>query len=90
MSKSQVAKAPTVSVIIPAYRASADIADALASVFAQTFVSYEVIVIDDGSPDAADLKAGWSRIGRACIASSSRTVARAPRATPASGRRAGS
>ena len=57
MSKSQVAKAPTVSVIIPAYRASADIADALASVFAQTFVSYEVIVIDDGSPDAVDLKA---------------------------------
>lgn len=57
MSKSQVAKAPTVSVIIPAYRASADIADALASVFAQTFVSYEVIVVDDGSPDALDLKA---------------------------------
>ena len=57
MSKSQVANAPAVSVIIPAYRASADIAAALASVFAQTFVGFEVIVVDDGSPDGAELKA---------------------------------
>ena len=48
---------PAVSVIIPAYRASRDIADALASVFAQTFTDFEVIVVDDGSPDAAELEA---------------------------------
>jgi len=47
---------PAVSVIIPAYRASADIPDALESVFAQTFSSFEVIVVDDGSPDAAELE----------------------------------
>src|SRR3954447_7877831 len=47
---------PAVSVIIPAYRASRDIADALASVFAQTFTDFEVIVVDDGSPDAAELE----------------------------------
>jgi len=47
---------PAVSVIIPAYRASGDIADALASVFAQTFTSFEVIVINDGSPDTAELE----------------------------------
>jgi glycosyltransferase involved in cell wall biosynthesis len=46
-----------VSVIIPAYRASADIPDALALVFAQTFSSFEVIIVDDGSPDATELEA---------------------------------
>ena len=48
---------PTVSVIIPAFRASRDIPDALASVFAQTFTDFEVVVVDDGSPDAAALEA---------------------------------
>jgi glycosyltransferase involved in cell wall biosynthesis len=48
---------PAVSVIIPAHRASADIPQALASVFAQTFTDFEVIIVDDGSPDAAELEA---------------------------------
>src|SRR5262245_56433028 len=46
-----------VSVIIPAYRASREIPDALASVFAQTFADFEVIVVDDGSPDRDALAA---------------------------------
>jgi glycosyltransferase involved in cell wall biosynthesis len=48
-------------VIIPAYRASRDIPDALASVFTQTFTDFEVIVVDDGSPDAAALAAAVER-----------------------------
>jgi glycosyltransferase involved in cell wall biosynthesis len=40
-----------VSVIIPAYRASREIPEALASVFAQSYDDVEVIVVDDGSPD---------------------------------------
>ena len=47
---------PGVSVIIPAYQASGDIADALTSVFAQTFTNFEVIVVNDGSPDTAELE----------------------------------
>src|SRR5262245_11033351 len=46
-----------VSVIIPAYRASRAIPDALASVFAQTFADFEVIVVDDGLPDGDALAA---------------------------------
>ena len=42
---------PLVSVIIPAYKAAEHIAKALESVFAQTFSNYEVIIINDGSPD---------------------------------------
>jgi len=44
-------QSPKVSVIIPAYNAAAFVGETLGSVFAQTFTDYEVIVINDGSPD---------------------------------------
>jgi glycosyltransferase involved in cell wall biosynthesis len=44
---------PVVSVIIPAYKAAEHIGKALDSVFSQTFSDYEVIVVNDGSPDTA-------------------------------------
>lgn len=47
---------PTVSVVIPAYNAAKYIGEALFSIFKQTFTSYEVIVINDGSSDTADLE----------------------------------
>jgi glycosyltransferase involved in cell wall biosynthesis len=45
---------PTVSIIIPVYNAAAFIGETLASVFAQTYTDFEVIVINDGSPDTED------------------------------------
>ena len=47
---------PLVSVIIPAYRTARTIAATLESVLAQTFKDYEIIVVDDGSPDAEELQ----------------------------------
>ena len=47
---------PLVSVVIPAYNAAAYIPEALVSVFAQTFSSFEVIVVNDGSPDTPALE----------------------------------
>ncbi len=50
------ARGPQVSVIIPAYNVAAYIAEALDSVFAQTFTDYEVIVVNDGSPDTEEFE----------------------------------
>jgi len=51
------ASVPAVSVIIPAYGVTSYIAEALDSVFAQTYTDFEVIVVNDGCPDSAGLDA---------------------------------
>ena len=50
------AKPPAVSVVMPAYNVAPYIAETLDSVFSQTFTDYEVIVVNDGSPDSAELE----------------------------------
>lgn len=47
---------PTVSVIVPAFRVTAYIAETLDSVLAQTFQDLEIIVVNDGCPDTAGLR----------------------------------
>lgn len=47
---------PFLSIVIPAYNSSQYIVDALKSAFAQTVNDYEIIVVNDGSPDTADLE----------------------------------
>src|SRR6185312_6003714 len=47
---------PTVSVIVPAYSASGTIANTLQSIFSQSRQDFEVVVVDDGSPDRAALQ----------------------------------
>lgn len=43
--------APLVSVVMPAYKVGPFIAEALASVAAQTYANWEVLVVDDRGPD---------------------------------------
>lgn len=52
---------PKVSVIIPAYRHERYIGQAIGSVLGQTFEDFELIVIDDASPDAT-----WEAIQSCC------------------------
>jgi GT2 family glycosyltransferase len=55
---------PTFSVIVPTYQAAGTVADAVASVLAQTTPAHEIIVCDDGSTDdtAAALEPYLDRI----------------------------
>ncbi len=60
-------EAPLFTIVMPAYRARATIAEAIASVFAQTEPSFELIIVDDGSPDdvaavAAEVAGGDPRV----------------------------
>lgn len=48
--------APSLSVVIPAYKIAPFIAETLESVFAQTFKDYEVVVVNDGSPDTEEFE----------------------------------
>src|SRR5438105_6635392 len=52
----QTSGAERVSVIIPAYNVAPYIAETLKSVFAQTKPAFEVIVVNDGSPDTEKLE----------------------------------
>lgn len=40
-----------VSIVTPAYKASAFVGDAIRSVLAQSYPNFEMLVVDDGSPD---------------------------------------
>jgi len=52
---------PTVSIIIPAFRAARTISRAIDSLLVQTRLPDEIVVVDDGSPD--DLATALSRYG---------------------------
>ena len=42
---------PDISVIVPVYKAEAFLADCIDSILSQTFSDFEIILVDDGSPD---------------------------------------
>jgi glycosyltransferase involved in cell wall biosynthesis len=47
---------PRVSVIVPCYKTARFVAETLQSVFAQTYRNFEVVLINDGSPDTPELE----------------------------------
>ena len=56
MEKSVVVAKPRVSVIMPSYNTANLIAASLDSVLMQTFSDFEIIVVNDGSPDTTELE----------------------------------
>lgn len=52
----QIHASPRVSIVIPNYKGAVHIAETLDAVFAQTYTDFEVIVVNDGSPDTELLR----------------------------------
>ncbi len=47
---------PKISVVIPAYNVAEHITETLESVLAQTYTDFEIILINDGSPDTGEME----------------------------------
>lgn len=47
---------PSVSVIIPAYKVTSYITEAIGSILRQTYQDFEIIIVNDGCPDTANLE----------------------------------
>jgi glycosyltransferase involved in cell wall biosynthesis len=58
---------PLVSVVIPAYQAAGRIRATLDSVFAQTYPNFEVVLVNDGSPDTEALEQAIRSYGERLI-----------------------
>ena len=56
---------PVVSILTPAYRAEAFLEETVRSVMAQTFTAWELIIVNDGSPDGTGALA--ERSSKGCI-----------------------
>lgn len=52
-AKSNPSATPTISVVVPVFRAEKFLSECLESVLSQDFASFELILVDDGSPDAS-------------------------------------
>lgn len=44
---------PAISVIVPVYKAEAFLADCVESILSQSFTDFEIILVEDGSPDSS-------------------------------------
>ncbi|MEH6647391.1 glycosyltransferase family 2 protein [Sulfitobacter sp.] len=42
---------PIASIVVPVFNAVDELRDTMASLFSQTYIDYEIIVVDDGSND---------------------------------------
>lgn len=56
VKEGSMTRTPRVSVIIPCYKTAHFVPETLESVFAQTYRDFEVVVVNDGSPDTPELE----------------------------------
>ena len=52
MSEKRMEKRPEISIIVPVYKVERYLNECIDSILAQTFTDFELILVDDGSPDS--------------------------------------
>ena len=51
MSEKRAESRPEISIIVPVYKVERYLNECIDSILAQTFTDFELILVDDGSPD---------------------------------------
>ena len=52
MCRNNIKKQPEISIIVPVYKTERFLSACISSILAQTFTDFELILVDDGSPDS--------------------------------------
>ena len=54
-------KRPEISIIVPVYKVEKYLNECIDSILAQTFTDFELILVDDGSPDNCPVRCSGSK-----------------------------
>ena len=61
MSEKRAESRPEISIIVPVYKVERYLNECIDSILAQTFTDFELILVDDGSPDGCPVRCGGSQ-----------------------------
>ena len=67
-------KQPEISIIVPVYKTERFLSACISSILAQTFTDFELILVDDGSPDSCPALCDAQRQRTAASGSSTRRI----------------
>ena len=62
MSEKRAENRPEISIIVPVYKVERYLNECIDSILAQTFTDFELILVDDGSPDGCPAPVSYTHL----------------------------